>query len=78
MSLFCRTSLLKHLEKDTEEIFSMTYEGLKFYEELFGYPYPFSKYDQIFCPEYSSGAMENAGAVTVNDSYIFKEEVPVS
>lgn len=42
------------------------------------FKYPFSKYDQIFCPEYSSGAMENAGAVTINDAYVFKEEVPVS
>lgn len=23
------------------------------YEKFFGYPYPFSKYDQIFCAEYN-------------------------
>ena len=34
-------------------------------------PYPFGKYDQIFCPEYNMGAMENAGAVTFRDEYIF-------
>jgi len=60
------------------EIFNLTQDGMKFFEGLFGFPYPFGKYDQIFCPEYSSGAMENAGAVTLNDEYIFKEEVPLS
>ena len=49
---------------------------MDFFENLFGFKYPFSKYDQIFCPEYSTGAMENAGAVTINDLYVFKEEVP--
>ncbi|MES9609303.1 M1 family aminopeptidase, partial [Actinomadura sp. NPDC000929] len=27
-------------------------------------PYPFSKYDQLFVPEFNAGAMENAGCVT--------------
>lgn len=78
MSLFCRASRLKFLEVDQDEIFSVTSNGLKYFENLFGYPYPFGKYDQIFCPEYSTGAMENAGAVTINDLYIFKEPVPLS
>jgi aminopeptidase N len=34
------------------------------YKELFGVPYAFRKYDQIFVPEYNSNAMENVGAVT--------------
>jgi len=34
---------------------------------------PWSKYDQIFCPEFNTGAMENIGAVTFTDSYINKE-----
>ena len=59
---------------------------MKFYEDLFQYPYPFSKYDSIFCPEYNvkknkinnyfkCGAMENVGAVTFNDIYLFKGDV---
>jgi len=35
----------------------------------------FSKYDHVFCPEFNCGAMENPGAVTVNDRYVFKDEV---
>ena len=34
--------------------------------------YPFGKYDQLFVPEYNMGAMENAGAVTFRDDYIFR------
>ena len=34
-------------------------------------PYPFGKYDQVFCPEYNMGAMENAGCVTLRDEYMF-------
>jgi aminopeptidase N len=48
------------------------------YENFFETPYPFSKYDQIFCPEFNAGAMENAGLVTFNDMYVFKDEVDSS
>jgi aminopeptidase N len=48
---------------------------MKFFEEFFGYPFPFNKYDQVFAHEYKAGAMENAGIVTFNDIYIFKEKV---
>ncbi len=40
-------------------------------------PYPFSKYDQVFAHEYKCGAMENAGIVTLNDEYIWKEKVSI-
>ena len=45
---------------------------MKYYEKFFGVDYPFEKYDHVFCPEYNVGAMENAGAITVNDEYLFK------
>ncbi|CAK77944.1 unnamed protein product (macronuclear) [Paramecium tetraurelia] len=77
MSLFCRVSLKQFLQGDSNDIFKLTKDGMKYYEQLFQFPYPFSKYDQIFCPEYATGAMENAGAVTINDNQIFKEEVPI-
>ncbi|AIG08033.1 Membrane alanine aminopeptidase N [Corynebacterium pseudotuberculosis] len=37
--------------------------------------YPFHKYDQIFVPEFNMGAMENAGAVTFRDEYVFSSKV---
>ena len=43
---------------------------------MFGTPYPFAKYDQLFVPEFNSGAMENAGCVTHNEDYVFRSRVP--
>ena len=45
---------------------------MPFFEELFGTPYPFAKYDQLFVPEFNAGAMENAGAVTIVEDYVFR------
>ena len=55
-----------------EEIFKITMAGMNFYSKYFGHPFPFNKYDQIFCPEYNYGAMENVGLVTFNEAYCFK------
>ena len=57
---------------DPEEIFKITMAGMKWYSKYFGYQFPFNKYDQIFCPEYNWGAMENVGLVTINERYCFK------
>lgn len=38
----------------------------------------FSKYDQICVPEFTWGAMENAGLVAFNDIFVYKEEVEVT
>ena len=71
MGLFCRKSLTRFL--DAEDIFELTAQGMAFYGSHFGRPYPFGKYDQVFVPEYNSGAMENIAAVTFNEHYIFRD-----
>ena len=43
---------------------------MKFLEKFFGVKYPFSLYDQVFCPDFVCGAMENVSLVTFNDLYI--------
>ena len=48
---------------------------MDFFQKYFGYKYAFSKYDQVFAHEYKWGAMENAGLVTLNDLYLFKDKV---
>jgi aminopeptidase N len=77
MSLYCIESLYKHMEELAPFIFEITIESMRFFESFFGYKYAFNKYDQIFAHEYKWGAMENAGIVTFNDLYIFKEKVSV-
>src|SRR4051794_2412172 len=68
LGLYCRQSLVQHL--DADEIIKVTKQGFEFFEDAFGYPYPFGKYDQLFVPEYNMGAMENAGCVTFRDEYL--------
>jgi aminopeptidase N len=45
------------------------------FDNIFGTPYPFSKYDTIFCHEFAAGAMENPGLITFNDTYLYPEAV---
>ncbi|MCF4119715.1 aminopeptidase N [Antribacter sp. KLBMP9083] len=73
LGAFARKSLAKHL--DAGYIFEKTRQGFEFFESTFGVPYPFTKYDQLFVPEYNMGAMENAGCVTFTESYVFRSKV---
>ncbi|MHA7140829.1 aminopeptidase N [Arthrobacter sp. Sr33] len=73
LGVFARKSLMQHL--DAENVFALTRQGFAFFEEQFGTPYPFAKYDQLFVPEFNAGAMENAGAVTFVESYVFRSRV---
>ena len=69
----CRRSLAPHF--DSDEIFTVTKQGLDFFHDEFDYPYPFGKYDQCFVPEYNIGAMENPGCVTFREEYVFRSKV---
>ena len=73
LGVFCRKSLFEFL--DAEYIFDKTKQGFEFFEAQFGVPYPFEKYDQLFVPEFNAGAMENAGAVTFTETYVFRSKV---
>lgn len=74
MGLYCRESLRDALEKDAEYLFDITKRGFAFYAKAWDLPYPYAKYDQIFVPEFNAGAMENIGAVTIRDSYVFESK----
>ncbi len=73
LGVFCRASMAEHL--DAERILTETKQGFGYFEDAFGHPYPFGKYDQLFVPEYNAGAMENAGCVTIMEDYIFRSRV---
>ncbi|MEV0369308.1 aminopeptidase N [Streptomyces sp. NPDC050636] len=73
LGIYCRPSLAEHL--DADEIFAVTRQGFDWFQEKFDYAYPFAKYDQLFVPEFNAGAMENAGAVTIRDQYVFRSKV---
>lgn len=74
LGVFCRASLAPHL--DADDLIDVTRRGFAHYEKVFDLTYPFDKYDQLFVPEFISGAMENAGAVTITEHYVFRSKVP--
>jgi aminopeptidase N len=73
LGIYCRASLADHM--DAERLFTETKQGFGFYHGQFGVRYPFGKYDQLFVPEFNAGAMENAGAVTFLEDYVFRSRV---
>ncbi len=73
LGLYGRASMRTELERSADEIFEITGQGLDYYADLFGRRFPFGKYDQLFVPEFNAGAMENVGAVTFNDAFLFRD-----
>ncbi|OBH70035.1 aminopeptidase N [Mycobacterium intracellulare] len=73
LGIYCRSSLAPYM--DAERLFTQTKQGFGFYHKNFGLPYAFGKYDQLFVPEFNAGAMENAGAVTFLEDYVFRSKV---
>ncbi|MCK6080807.1 aminopeptidase N [Microbacterium sp. EYE_5] len=73
LGVYARKSLWQYL--DADYIFEKTRQGFAYFEDKFGVPYPFEKYDQLFVPEFNAGAMENAGAVTFTETYVFRSKV---
>lgn len=71
--LHARKSMAKYV--DEEKIFDTTKKGLLFYNEYFGYNYPFPKYGQIFIPDFAAGAMENPGAVSFHERFLYRGPV---
>jgi aminopeptidase N len=73
LALACRASLAEFL--DAADILGVTRQGLDYYTSLFGGDFPFAKYDQVFVPDYSAGATENAGCVVFSDLLLFRSRV---
>ena len=72
LGLFCRQSLRSNLERDAAHLFELTAQGLAFFGEQFGQPFPQERYDQVFVPN-MGGAMENWGCVTWTDSVLLPQ-----
>ena len=66
LGLYCRQSLKGLLDRDAEELFELTEQGLAWFGEHFGIPFGQERYDHVFVPDLG-GAMENWGCVTCGD-----------
>jgi aminopeptidase N len=75
MRFMCRQSLKEKAWNLYNHMFDAVVTGIQWYSKFFGTPFPWSKYDQIFCPEFKYGAMENVGAITLMESYIKDERI---
>ncbi|GAB6904114.1 aminopeptidase N [Kineosporia succinea] len=73
LGLYCRRSLAAVLDRDADELFEVTAQGLRFFGEQFAMPFPQARYDQVFVPEFG-GAMENFGCVTWSDGFLRRSE----
>jgi aminopeptidase N len=75
LGLYARRSYAAELDREATEIFEVTQGCLDRYHQLFGIRYPFGKYDQVFVPEFTVGAMENPGIITFRDEFLFPSAV---
>jgi aminopeptidase N len=71
LGLSSRASIAADLDKDAEELFTLTKQSFDELHRLFGIRYPFGDYHQAFVPEFNAGAMENPGCVTFRDPLVF-------
>ncbi|HSU02728.1 MAG TPA: aminopeptidase N, partial [Nocardioides sp.] len=77
LGLYARRTLAGALERDADQVFTLTAQGLAFFGDRFGMPFPQRTYDQVFLPEFG-GAMENYGCVTWADSILRRHEPTTS
>ncbi|MEX0429724.1 aminopeptidase N [Nocardioides sp. DS6] len=75
LGLSARASLAAHLDRDAEELLTLTRQSFDEFHRLFGIRYPFGSYHQAFVPEFNAGAMENPGCVTFRDPLVFTSRV---
>ncbi|NYE64120.1 aminopeptidase N [Duganella sp. 1224] len=74
MRLFARQSVASQVSP--QDWFKYTKAGLAFFDQYFGIPYQFEKYDQLLVPDFLYGAMENAAAITFAEGrFLHKEEM---
>jgi aminopeptidase N len=74
MRLFARQSVAKQVTP--ADWFRYTKSGLEFFDNYFGIPYQFEKYDQLLVPDFLYGAMENAAAITFAEGgFLYKAEM---
>lgn len=74
MRLFARQSVASQIKP--AEWFRYTKAGLNFFEQYFGIPYQFAKYDQILVPDFLYGAMENSAAITFAErGFMYKADM---
>ncbi|GAA4098361.1 aminopeptidase N [Nocardioides kongjuensis] len=72
LGLSSRQSLAATLDREADELLTLTRQSFDELHRLFGIRYPFGDYHQAFVPEFNAGAMENPGCITLRDPLLFE------
>ena len=75
LGLSARQSIAADLDRDADELLTVTRQCFDEFHRLFDIRYPFGDYHQAFVPEFNAGAMENPGCVTFRDPLVFTSKV---
>jgi aminopeptidase N len=78
LALYVRAALAEHMDRQAEELFTITKQCLDRFHEMFDIRYPFGHYQQAFAPELNFGAMEYPGLVIFRDEMIYRSAVTAS
>ncbi len=71
--VYVRRSQLARAQSEIPAVQQITADGIKFFSNYFGQPFPFHKYDMVLIPGFPFGGMEHAGATFLNeDSVLFR------
>lgn len=66
VEFYCQRGSEASMEANLKRLEMVTKSGLKFYEEYLKVDYPFTKYGNLFVPNFSFNAMENPGLVLIH------------
>ncbi len=63
--------------REGQRLFASTPRMIKFFEERFGYAYPYPKYAQVLVDDFMFGAMENTSASTFTDRCLLDDHAAI-
>ncbi|MGE0128468.1 MAG: M1 family aminopeptidase [Blastocatellales bacterium] len=63
--------------REAQRLFGATPKMIKFFEEKFGYAYPYPKYAQVLVDDFLFGAMENTSASTFTDRCLLDDQAAI-
>lgn len=63
--------------REGQRLFGATPRMIKFFEEKFGYAYPYPKYAQVLVDDFLFGAMENTSASTFTDRCLLDDRATI-
>lgn len=62
-----------HSDKALDYALDVIKNGIEFFNEYYGVPYPLEKCDNVAIPDFSSGAMENWGLITYRETVLLAD-----